>query len=229
MLISFKKRFIFVANTKSASTTIEHLLEKHCQIAIREQRFGKHLPYAKIEEIFEPLFEFSGDRMEEYLRFGVIRDPVSWIVSWYNYRQREALPRSNPKSSHDVTFPEFVEEVVSTGKRKPFAQLGAQKNKLLDGSGKIGVDYLIPLNRLQGDLSKICSALGLATPAAVGKVFKNRSPVHFNQDNVSDEHRAALEKYYQEDLELYQMAVDGKFGTIDEVLLAKQGKPGTIA
>src|SRR5689334_13449694 len=102
MLLSYTKRFFFIANTKTASTTIERNLRRHADISICATRMGKHMSYAQAVRNFQFVFKKSGMPAEAYFRFGVVREPVEWVVSWYNYRHRDQLlakPAKKKKST----------------------------------------------------------------------------------------------------------------------------------
>lgn len=60
MLISLRKKFIFVANLKTASTAIEKQLRSVCEVAILQTRFGKHHGLDEIEKRFSGFSITSG-------------------------------------------------------------------------------------------------------------------------------------------------------------------------
>lgn len=221
MLVSFDKKFIFIANTKAASTSVEHAFKRYSNVIITRQKFGKHFTYKTIVAMFQPVFESSGVPPEAYFRFGVIRDPLSWLVSWYNYRRRDALSSNSPKSTRGIGIEEFIEEATSTAKRRPFAHLGLQANKFLDADGNLGVDFLIPLPHLQEDLEQIRLALGLPQLSAVLK-SKNVSPRVASVDDVPESLRRKVEQRYARDRELFENAMRRGFGEIEEVVQSKR-------
>jgi hypothetical protein len=92
MLISLDYKFIFVANLKSASTSIENALRPFCEIALIESRFEKHAPLSEIER----RFSWIGDIIpwSDLFKVGVIRDPIDFIISIYN-------SHADPKFSND--------------------------------------------------------------------------------------------------------------------------------
>lgn len=48
MLIGVHKRFVFVANTKTASTSIEHVLMEHSECLALGNPRRKHMPLADV-------------------------------------------------------------------------------------------------------------------------------------------------------------------------------------
>src|SRR6476469_3594766 len=91
MLIKYsgKNKFIFVANTKCASTSIEHskIAEiSEIKLTYGLPRIGRHMSIDDISEKFNFLFEEY--KLNEFFKFGVIRDPLDWVVSWFNFNSR---------------------------------------------------------------------------------------------------------------------------------------------
>ncbi len=54
----------------------------------------------------------------------VIREPISWLGSWYRYRRR-AFMRGKPNATHDMTFDAFV-KAHCQDKVPGFANVGTQ-------------------------------------------------------------------------------------------------------
>ncbi|KIN69659.1 Gamma-glutamyl kinase [Sulfitobacter donghicola DSW-25 = KCTC 12864 = JCM 14565] len=70
----------------------------------------------------------------------VMREPISWLSSWYRYRQRPSM-KGNPSSTFDVTFDEFVLAYMK-GKRPPFAEVGSQLKFLERQPNGTGITHL---------------------------------------------------------------------------------------
>jgi hypothetical protein len=56
MIISLRKKFIFVANIKVGSTSIERVLSSHAEISIPQVQFGKHMTLREIYNRFRWIF-----------------------------------------------------------------------------------------------------------------------------------------------------------------------------
>ncbi len=50
MLLSLTKKFLFIANLKTASTSIERVLNGHCELRLTHSPFGKHQTFAEFVE-----------------------------------------------------------------------------------------------------------------------------------------------------------------------------------
>lgn len=112
MLIKYQgnNKFIFVANTKCASQSIEaSRLGKISEIKLTNILVGKHM---SIEEIYERFgFIFDEYEFEDFFKFGIIRDPLHWVVSWFNFRSRPELSdprhRSHKNYAGEMQFSDF--------------------------------------------------------------------------------------------------------------------------
>jgi hypothetical protein len=54
----------------------------------------------------------------------VMREPVSWLGSWYRYRQRPFMA-GKPNSTHGISFDDFVLAYMK-GNKPGFADVGSQ-------------------------------------------------------------------------------------------------------
>lgn len=222
MLISFKKRFIFIANPKAASTSVERLLKTEAEIAIIRLAYGKHMPYKAIEKQFKFIFNKSGIPANAYFRFGIIRDPLDWVVSWYNYRTRDLLRQKNhPNSCYGISFEEFGKHLMSKGDRPKFAKVGFQNQMFKDAHNKLGVDYLIPLPRLAEDLHVICNALGIKRIPESKIIKTNVSPKLLSANDVSPTLATSLRDHFSVDAELFKKSIENGFGEISQIISNK--------
>ena len=106
MLIGVEKRFIFVANTKTASTSIEHALMDHAEIHRGGSPARKHIPLVQVYKFYDFLFGQPAHRPASYFAFGVMRDPIEWVISWFRYRKGNKVENGLPQ---DMTFAQFWE------------------------------------------------------------------------------------------------------------------------
>jgi Sulfotransferase family len=221
MLIGIKKRFIFIANTRTASTSIEMFLKGQSDIALTKPEYGKHFKYAAIVRKFHFIFDEPNVPASGYFRFGVVREPLEWVVSWYNYRRRKELPEGNPNSCRTVRFEEFAEEVMAKETR-PFARIGRQIMKFLDGDGvSLGVDYLIPLPRIHDDFRDICQALNIGKEPQLDRKVRNASPATMSAGNVDASLAKRLRDHFAEDADLFRRTEERAFGDARQIIQRK--------
>jgi hypothetical protein len=134
MLIGVRKRFIFIASSKTASTSIEHALSNHAEIHRPGNSERKHVPWKKVRNQYSFLFNLPEYSPETFFRFGVVREPVEWILSWYNYRRGNRIHSPLP---NDMTFEQFWAG-------SEWLKKTSQKSKFIDNDGICRFDLIIP-------------------------------------------------------------------------------------
>jgi hypothetical protein len=100
----------------------------------------KHAPVYRYNRFFRPMFERACKRDDMEL-LAVMREPVSWLSSWYRYRRRDSM-RGHPNATHDVSFEEFVQEYMKGDRKAPFANVGSQAKFLEPRPNGVQVDHL---------------------------------------------------------------------------------------
>ncbi len=122
MLSFVQERLVFLAVPKTGSTAYHSALSARADLVITNPPELKHAPLYRYNRFFRPMFDkVCGVEMDV---IAVVRDPVSWLGSWYRYRQREFM-RNRPNSTHGITFDEFV-LAYSKGTKPSFANVGSQ-------------------------------------------------------------------------------------------------------
>jgi Sulfotransferase family len=224
VLLSYSKRFLFIANTKTGSTTIEKNLRRHAEIAIPSTKHGKHMSYSFALKSFKFVFRKTSP-VEDYFRFGVVRDPLEWVVSWYNYLHREQMlkdEKKKKKSTQGVSFEQYAAQVMSETEKGMPGHIGTQQAKFVTKDGELGVDYLIPLRRLNTDLQRIATELGIKKPLPPDKERANESPRIISTKDVQPELAERLRKHFADDLALYKKAEANGFGDLSEIIRRKR-------
>lgn len=122
MLVFWKERLVFLAVPKTGTSAYEKALGTRADMVVRDPPELKHAPVYRYNRFFRPMFEKMGaDDMET---LAVMREPISWLGSWYRYRQRPFM-QGKPNATHDVSFDEFV-DAYCRGNRPGFANVGSQ-------------------------------------------------------------------------------------------------------
>lgn len=169
MLISVKKRFLFVSNTKNASTSIESILLPLCEIARGGTPNRKHIWMSEALQEYAFLFEREGYGAETFFKFGVMRDPIEWIVSWYRYRKGNNVEAPLPA---DMSFEQFW-ELNDWNKVIPGAGQKRLQSQFFRGAdGKLLVDYIIPYRALAAQFPTIARSLGIYKELPLENVSK---------------------------------------------------------
>jgi hypothetical protein len=157
MLISVSKRFVFVANTKTASTSIEHLLVPHCEVFRSGTPQRKHIPLHETLQTYRFLFDQPNHAPHRYFKFGVMREPLEWIGSWFRYRKGNKVQSPLPP---DTTFAEFWSakdwNILLKG-----GQPNLQQRMFLGPKGGVLADVIIPYHRLDVMLPEVLGLLNI--------------------------------------------------------------------
>jgi hypothetical protein len=96
----------------------------------------------------------------EFETVALIREPVSWLYSWYRFRARNALrTQKHIHCTSHVTFSEFVEAYLANP-QPPFARVGTQSEFLSDDEGNLGVDHLFAYEKAQALVTFFSERLG---------------------------------------------------------------------
>lgn len=194
MLIGVKKRFVFIANSKTASTSIEHSLVGQAEI----QRGGgpqrKHIYLRDALPEYDFLFGRDGYGIESFFTFGVMRDPVSWIQSWYRYRCGNKVESPLPAG---MSFGEFW--ALNDWNRTMLQGVPRlQSYFFTDKAGASIVDYIIPYSQLADHFTTICEGLGIKSPLQ----SKNVSKVKGREIAIAPELAEEMRTFYAEDYAL---------------------------
>lgn len=205
--------FLFISNTKVASSTIHHLLYPVADAVFYRPQLGKHFDYAQARD---RLRGWGGPEADTLYRFGVIREPVDWMRSWYKFRSRPDMratshARGKVAIPEDLDFEGFIDDVLA-GVPEEYASIREQSHVFTDRARNVQMDFLARLDSIGED----CRILA-GHPA-----LKPLLELTGYRVNVSDTDRdlslpaakkAKLEAFLAADCELYQAVLDGHYRT----------------
>src|SRR5437763_1966213 len=135
MLLSLSHKFIFVANLKSASSSIERALAPHAEFRATQTQFGKHDPLSIISKKFAWVRKYVP--YSEFFVFGVIREPVDYILSLYNFHHKEVFD-GKVHSAKGLSFDQFWTEWCTRS-----WQARPQHLRFVDQHRRLQISYLI--------------------------------------------------------------------------------------
>jgi len=192
---------------KCASTSIEIAINRFCNVHYSGNPKLKHINAEVFTKSILPVHQklVPSAHIESIC---LMRDPLSWIESWYRYRSRDALKNpSNPNHKNytgNISYDEFIMEYISGGKRKSYADLLCQFDFLSIGNNQLGVDNIIPMNRI--DLFEDFISDKLGSKFTVPHI--NSSP---KKDLYLDSDlKERLQKYFSKDIILYKFIEDNE-------------------
>ena len=196
MLLSFDRRFLFVANTKTASTSIESVLRPHAQIVRAGTPARKHMPLVRALEEYRPALAAAGLDAAGVVKFGVMRDPLDWIVSWFRYRRGNEVESPLPPG---MDFAGFWARADWNIRRQDGSRY-LQRDMFCDADGRVLADIIIPYPGIDAVFGRICERLGLPREAPLPR--ENRSRLS-RTDPIAPDLLAEMRAFYAEDYALY--------------------------
>lgn len=123
MLVFWKEKLVLLSVPKTGTTALERALAPFADMVIANPPELKHAPVYRYNRFFRPMFE-RACKEDNMTTMAVMREPVSWLGSWYRFRQRDSM-QGHRNSTHNVSFDEFV-MAYSQGDKPPFANVGSQ-------------------------------------------------------------------------------------------------------
>lgn len=160
MLIFWKARLVLLAVPKTGTTALEGALAPRADLVFRNPPELKHAPLYRFRRLVEPLLKVAGG--EGFETVAVIREPVSWLGSWYRYRLRPELA-GTPNSTEGMSFDEFVNEYCK-GRPAPSAHVGSQAKFIADAPTGPGITHLFRYEDQERLLGFLTDRLGDLPP-----------------------------------------------------------------
>jgi hypothetical protein len=194
MMILWREKLAFLAVPKTGTTAIETVLAPHAAIAYMRPPMVKHMTLSRFNRFMRPYLEIAG--LGDVQTFAVMREPVSWLGSWYRYRQRDGLVGSS-KSTAGISFDDFVRAYLMDDNRPDYAEVGAQARFLKPGKGP-GISHLFRYDALSPLVTFLSEQLGQPVDLPQVNVSPSQSL------SLSSEIEAALRQKYAADFTLYE-------------------------
>ncbi|SLN39869.1 hypothetical protein ROJ8625_01872 [Roseivivax jejudonensis] len=138
MLVFWKARLVLLAVPKTGTSAYAEALAPHAGMVVSDPPELKHAPIYRYNRFFRPMFEKMGAENMDVA--AVIREPVSWLGSWWRYRQRPFLD-GRAVSTKGVTFDAFVRDWCAKS-RPAHANVGAQSKFVEPRPNGTAVTYL---------------------------------------------------------------------------------------
>ncbi len=134
MRVCYRYGFTFLSMPKCASTSIEKALEPYSQLSTNSHTGLKHINYRNYRKYIQPFIkQVPGKELEVVC---LMRDPISWLHSWYRYRSRDKLVGSE-NSTRGIGFNEYCEAYLSP-EPPNYVNRGKQSRFLKGQDGKLG-------------------------------------------------------------------------------------------
>jgi hypothetical protein len=218
VIVSHRKRFIFIANGKTGTTSIETVLahlqeEERLAVPVQGLFFGKHVPASVLRELL------GGEIWGSYFKFGFVRNPADRFLSvWRHYfkatqadfRRVMRHPRSallqlgRARALGVAAVPARIEvaqvrhivELQGNLKIRVGLDTNLQFPMFYDASGTCCADFIGKYETLAQDWHTIRSRIGMGD-VTLPKL--NAGAGHRDGVKFTAEARALLERVYAED------------------------------
>lgn len=196
MLISQSKKFIFLAYSKTGTSSVED--------ALSEYRSVNYMRWLKIK--YKLLYRSRGARFKHmqaqsckrlvgdsvwngYFKFAFSRNPWDRVASAYVKHYH------NSDKELKEGFNEWLQSAgVKRYISRPFSEFAADEN------GGIGIDFIGRYEQLERDFNHICNQLGIEKNLP----HVNASPVNGDYRNLyTDEARDAVARWAKHDIEMF--------------------------
>lgn len=155
MLVFWEQRLVVLATPKTGSTAFESALESMAEIAVQRPPALKHTTIGRYRRFLGPWLEKTAGAKFEVV--ALMREPVSWLGSWYRYRGRDTLDGTD-RSTRGMSFDDFVTAYLSDP-TPPFANVGAQA-RFLGADRDDGVDRVFRYETIGGFVTFLEERLG---------------------------------------------------------------------
>ena len=179
MIISHSHRYIFIKSEKTAGTSVEAALSKHCTAndmvtplgdywfnrgergewihsSMNAEGFFQHDPAADVRRKVSP------EIWNDYFKFSITRNPWDRVVSNFSWEARNKFalrPARRWYHRLGMRFDEFGETTKLFRKFVAGDWTNNDRFYLLEGA--LCVDFVIRYERLTEDLAEVCRRVGL--------------------------------------------------------------------
>ena len=194
MLAFHKEKLVILAVPKTGTTALHTALQARADMVIKDPPELKHAPVYRYNRFIRPMFErVCGTEMDTV---AVMREPVSWLGSWYRYRQRPFM-QGKPNATHGISFDDFVRAYVR-GNKPGFANVGSQAKFLAPQPNGTAITHLFRYE----DPDALRSFLEDRLQMKIETRRENESPKM--ELSLSPEIEAILRRKCAEEFELYE-------------------------
>ncbi len=150
MIVSHQLKFIYVAVSKTGTTSIEKYLGNFNEVTV-----PKHVSLSNLKRL-------TGIEHQSYFKFCFTRNPWDRMVSFYFQLQKPInLETTGRRRKYELTnkysFKDYIK--IERKENPKFLDEASIKAFIGDENGQIGVDFIGKYENLQSDFNKVCELL----------------------------------------------------------------------
>jgi hypothetical protein len=105
MLVFFKERLVLLSVPKTGTTAYHTALRDRADMVYSDPPELKHAPLYRYNRWVRPMLKKVCNAEMDIV--AVMREPISWLGSWYRFRSRPFM-NGKDNSTRNVTFDDFV-------------------------------------------------------------------------------------------------------------------------
>jgi len=221
MIISHTHRYIFIKSEKTAGTSIEAALSKHCgaddvvtplgdywfnrdqkgewiHSSMNAEGFYQHDPAAEVKRKVAPAI-WNG-----YFKFSIARNPWDRLVSLFSWEARNR-PELQPRKHllHKLGLPLDGFGAVTERFRGFVKDDWKTNDRFYIIDDELCVDFVIRYETLADDLAEVCTRVGLPALALPRLKSGLRQEGHHYSEYYDEPSRAIVAERHEKDIRLF--------------------------
>jgi hypothetical protein len=193
MLVFWEERLVVLPTPKTGSTAVMMAVGAHAEVVVRNPPQLRHVTVQRYHTHVRPWLE--GVAQGPFRVVALMREPESWLGSWFRYRKRDGVPAAN--STRDISFDAFVRGWCQST-RPAFADVGSQERFLRPNHAGRWIDRLFRYEEMPDFAAFLQSELG------IGVEFKTHNASPAETLTLSDATRALLREAAAFDYAMYR-------------------------
>ena len=212
--MSLENKYVFLSNPKCASTQIEKTFANSVELPLlMGSKFGKqptsgaplkHTDYADFRKIFSKFFDNVVPR-DRFFVFGIARDPVQRLRSYYNFMTR---PNSPIKKLYEgITFENYL-EIIANNNAKNYKShfIPSNQANFFSNEKEIGVNFICKFESLENSYNVIKAETGLSFHKALDG--SSNASSYYKTNPIPDDLMAMLKIQMADEYQLYNDYTD---------------------
>lgn len=199
MIISPKYKFVFIANQKSGTATVQHTLircidDKEMIVGYKfpanvdNLLYSKHVPCFQLQD-YHPEFN-------DYYKFAFVRNPWDRVVSWYFFCKSSKDPLRN---TSNISFDQFL--IDEEYKHRVWGAWPKYERYKFQHTFTQGCDFIGRTENLQSDFNIICDKIGIPHLKFLHRGNKTEHK-HYTE-YYNDETIKIVADYFAEDIDYF--------------------------
>ena len=203
MLISQKRKFIFIHVAKTGGSSVSHALMPYCKPRIFNVLHNyfhlininifKPFPYDGHISAGKLADEIGHNIFQEYFSFSMVRNPWDWQLSMYFFMLSRSKHPTHETIKKLGSFENYIRWRSGVG-------MHSQKALLSDNNGKLLVDYVGRFEELEKHFKIVCDKIGVEAELPHKKFLRKKKPY---QHYYTDETRRLVAEFSTEDIECF--------------------------